>query len=430
MRTSRFPHTIERLPNGLTLVTAAAPQMASVSVGLWVATGGRYEPAELNGVSHFIEHMLFKGTRRRSARHISEDVEGLGGYLNAFTSEENTCFYAKAPAQHFPAVLDVLADMFLHSRFAPADIEKERAVIKEEWAMYKDQPQHYVQELLNAALWPGHPLGRPLTGTNRSVDAITRRAMLRYRELHYVAPAVVLAVAGHFSPTEVRREVERASRRFRPGARSSFAPATWRQREPVVRVVGRKTEQAQVALGVRTTSRHDEARFALRLLNTLLGENMSSRLFQVVREDSGLAYSIGSSTSFFADAGDLVVSAGLELENLERVLRLTLREMRRLRAKPAGTAELRRAKDYVIGQIDLSLENTESRMTWVGEQYLGYGHIQSPAWVKRQIAAVTRDAIRHAADLFFRPERLTLAVVSPRRRATGLAEILARVGDR
>jgi predicted Zn-dependent peptidase len=400
------------------------PHMASVSLGLWVAVGGRYEPAHLNGVSHFLEHLLFKGTRKRSAREISQAVEGIGGYLNAFTSEENTCIYSKARHERGEELLDVLTDMFLNAKFAPGDIAKERDVIKDEVAMYFDQPQHYVQELLNQTLWPDHPLGRPLTGTAKSLDAITRAHLIEYHRANYVAANTLLAVAGNLRRGQFVKAVAKAARRFSAGRRSRFVPAKWGQRSPAVRLFTKATEQTQLALGIRTCSRHDERRYALRLLDTVLGENMSSRLFQVIREDHGLAYSISSVLSFFADAGDLVISAGLETDNLRQTLKLTMKELRRLTRELVPAAEFRRARDYVIGQIDLSLESTESQMTWLGEQVLGYGKVLPPEKIKQRLAEVKRSDVRAVARDFFRPERLNLALVSPLKRAPALGKLL------
>jgi predicted Zn-dependent peptidase len=415
---------ITHLPSGLAVATTEMPHRASVSLGLWVGVGGRYEPTELNGVSHFIEHLLFKGTPKRSAKEISQAVEGIGGYLNAFTGEESTCFYSKGRHDRFDELLDVLADMFLNSKFDPDEIEKERGVIKEELAMYLDQPQHHVQELLNETLWPDQPLGRPLTGTVKTLDAMTRDDLLHFQRTNYVTGATLIAAAGNLSHKRVVRAVARYAPRFPRGKRPHFVPAASPQTEPRVRLVTRKVEQTQLALGFRTCSRHDERRFALRLLNTVLGENMSSRLFQVVREERGLAYNIYSSLSFFDDTGDLVISAGLDTENVARTLSLIQRELRHLATRPPAASELRRARDYVIGQIDLSLENTESLMMWLGEQLLGYGQVVSPAQVKRRLSQVTASEVRGVARDFFRADRLSLAMVSPLKSERGLTKAL------
>ena len=396
--------------------------MASVSLGLWVGVGGRYEPEALCGVSHFIEHLLFKGTRKRSAKQISQDVEGIGGYLNAFTSEENTCFFSKARHDRFQELLDVLMDMFLNSKFDHAEIEKERSVIKEELAMYLDQPQHHVHEILNAVLWPNHPLGRSLAGTEETVDSIKRTHLLNYLRSNYVSSSTLIAAAGRLQHEQVVRAVSRFASKFFPGKRPKFLPADSDQGCPRLKLFSKKIEQTQLAIGLRTCSRHDERRYSLRLLNTILGENMSSRLFQVIREDRGLAYSIQSSLCFFDDAGALTISAGLEAEKLPQVLKLISRELRLLTKTPPSPAELRRARDYVIGQIELSLESTTNQMMWIGEQYLNYGKIASPRELEERLNEVKASQIRAVAQDFFRTERLNVALVSPLKSEKGLLD--------
>jgi predicted Zn-dependent peptidase len=417
-------YRVTRLNNGLTVATAEMPHMTSVSLGLWIGIGSRYEPAELNGICHFIEHLLFKGTRRRSARAISQAVEGAGGYLNAFTSEEVTCLHARACHDRFDELLDVLADMFLNSLFAPVDIAKEREVIKEEVALYLDQPQQRVQELMNATLWPRQPLGRPITGTAKTLDAMTRPQLVDYLRRNYVAGSTLIAAAGKLTHSRVLKAVARYAPRFNTGSRPGFAPARDRQGEPRMRLVTREIEQTHLALGFHTCPRHDPRRYALRLLNTVLGENMSSRLFQIIREDRGLAYSIYSTPSFFEDTGDLVISADLDTDKLCPTLRLILRELRRLREQPPGAAELRRARDFVIGQIDLGLESADNQMNWLGEQWLGFGQIATPRTIKRHFRAVTADQVRAVARDFFRPDRLNLALVSPRGSGRDLTPLL------
>lgn len=406
-------HQLTRLPDGLTVATAEMPHMASVSVGAWVGVGGRHEPAPLNGVAHFIEHMLFKGTRRRSAQQISQDVEGIGGYLNAFTSEEHTCFYSKALADRLDDLVDVLFDMLVNSRFATSDIRREREVIREEVSMYIDQPQHHVQELFNEIMWPDHPLGRPLTGTFDTLKSIRRPELLGFLRSNYTAPSLVIAAAGAVRHAEVVDAVRKRAMRLPSTPRSKVTPFVGSPTAPAIRLFRKKTEQSQIALGFRTCSRHDPRRFALRLLNIVLGENMSSRLFQIVREDRGLVYSIYSTPSLWEDVGDIVVSAGLDAAKIEPVLRLITRELSRLTERKISPAELQRGRDYALGQIDLALENTEHHMMWLGEQLMGSGRLLSVPEAKEQILRVDAEAIRAAARDFFRPERCALAVVSP-----------------
>ena len=399
--------------------------MASAAVGLWVGVGGRYEPEQISGAAHFIEHLLFKGTQRRTAREISEAVEGVGGYLNAFTTEEHTCFHARAHARRFDELLDVLVDMFLNSRFALADVSKERDVIMEEIAMYRDQPSQLVHELLHESLWPNHPLGRPLTGTEKTLDNITRTDLLAFMRANYAAPNTLLAVAGPLRHAEVVRAFKRFGKKFWGGRKPNFLPVNGiAQTAPVVRLHTKQTEQTQLALGIRACSRHDERRFALRVLNAILGESMSSRLFQILREDKGLAYSVYSSWAFMEDTGALSISAGLDHRDVEKSVRIIGRELRNLAERPVANSELRRARDFVIGQLELNLESTESQMNWTGESVLSYGKIISPADVKERLNAVTAGSIRAAAREYFRPERLNLALVSPLEKAGHLSELL------
>ena len=398
--------------------------MASVAVGLWFGVGGRYESAEISGVAHFIEHLFFKGTARRNARQISEAVEGVGGFLNAFTTEEHTCIFARAHATRFRELLDVLVDMFLNSRFAAADVSKERGVIKEEIAMYRDQPAQFVHDVLHEALWPNHPLGYPLTGTEKSLDRIGRSEMLKFVRVNYSAANTLLVVAGPLRHGEVVRAFKKFAGKFRAGKKPGFVPVGGDQAAPAVRIFTKKTEQTQMALGIRACSHHDERRFALRVLNAILGESMSSRLFQILREDKGLAYSVYSSCAFMEDTGAITISAGLDHDDLEKSLRIITRELRKLGETPVGNAELRRARDFVIGQMELNLESTENQMNWMAESLLAYGKIITPGEVKDRLAAVTSSALRGTAREFLQPSRLNLALVSPLEKPGRLNELL------
>lgn len=290
--------------------------------------------------------------------------------------------------------------------------------------MYRDQPHQYVQELLNETLWPNQPLGRTLTGTEETLDTITRKHLLEYFCQHYIASGTLIVAAGNLRHDELVKKVKKLARHFHTGNRPQFSPVVEKQETPVVRLHTKRTEQTQIALGVRTCSRHDDRRYALRLLSCVLGENMSSRLFQTVREDHGLAYSIYSSPSYFADTGDLVISAGVETDKLSKSLKLIVQEMKKLTEKNISAGELRRARDYVIGQMDMNLESTEPQMMWAGEHLIGYGRILQPGEVKRRLGQVTAAEIRNVARDFFRPERMNLALVSPLKKTVGLPKLL------
>ena len=399
--------------------------MESVAIGVWVGIGGRYEPKRVSGISHFIEHLLFKGTDRRNAKQISETVEGIGGYLNAFTGEENTCYYAKASHKHLDTLLDVLSDMYLHPRFAVSEIDKERQVIKEELLMYRDQPDHYVHELLTEIVWPEHPLGRSLTGTPESLDAIHRATLLDFKRRKYVAANTIVAVAGHCRHDDIVASVQRTLSLSRNGAAPSFVPARDGQRAPRLRFLSKGVEQTHLALAIRGYSRKDPKRFAMKLLSVIVGENMSSRLFQAVRERHGLAYSIQSSTSFFADTGVLIISAGLDTKRLPKALDLVLQELRKLLRRPPSAVELQRAKDYSIGQMRLGLESTSNQMMWVGEHLLSYGLIHTPEEIERKIEAVTAEEVQSIATDLFRDNRLSAAVITPSKDDKAVADLLS-----
>jgi predicted Zn-dependent peptidase len=396
------------LPNGLRVASAEMPHMASVCIGLWAAVGSRHESARLNGAAHFLEHLLFKGTRRRTARRISGEVEALGGYLDAFTAEDHTCYFAKAEAARLPALADVLADLYQHSQLPAAEVERERGVIREEIMMYRDQPAQVAEELLAAAMWPAHPLGRPLAGTEQSVAAMRREDLLAFWRAGYHARSSLLTVAGNVRHADVLAQVapllaalpagrQRPFARWTPGASHPGSGNNGTSGRPRAVVDCRESEQVQLALGFAAPGRHDAARFANRLLSSLLGEKMNSRLFQSLRERRGLCYSIQSDLATFADTGMLSISAGLEAKHVPAALRLIRLELQRLCASAVGTRELRETRDYLIGQHRLGLESTTNQMMWLGESLLGHGRVMDPDEVARAIGGVTAAAVRAAA---------------------------------
>jgi predicted Zn-dependent peptidase len=417
-------YQITQLPSGVRVITSPMPHMESISLGVWIGIGGRYESKRLCGISHFIEHLLFKGTPRRTAKQISQTVEGIGGYLNAFTGEESTCYYAKASHRHLDTLLDVLSDMYLHPKFAVADINKERQVIKEELLMYRDQPDHYVHELLTETVWPDHPLGRSLTGSEKSLDGIVRETLLDYKRRSYVAGSTVVAVAGHCEHDDIVARVNRTLPVAR-GTRLRFAAARNGQRAARLRFLSKPVEQTHLAIAVRGFSRHDPRRFALKLMSVILGENMSSRLFQTIREKHGLAYSIQSATSFLSDTGAFIVSAGLDTKRLPKAMQLVLRELRQLSRRAPGAEELRRAKDYAIGQMRLGLESTSNQMMWIGEHLLAYGVVLTPDEIEKKIEAVTADEIQRVAAALFRDNRLNVAVITPSKEERAVSGLLS-----
>lgn len=401
------------LANGMRVITAPQAEAESVAVGFWVGVGGRHEAPEVAGASHFIEHMLFKGTRRRSAKEISQAIEGRGGYLNAYTQEDATCYYARIPHERQGEAFAVLADMYCEPKFAPEDIDRERGVIIEELRMCHDQPQQVVQEQLMDGLWSGHPLGRPLVGNEKTLRAMTRADLDGFRRRHYQPGNTVFALAGRLEHAAVVAMVREAVGRLPAGRRLPFCKVDRTVRQKRCCVARREIEQVHAAIGFRGFGRNDSRRFALRMLNSILGENMSSRLFQVVREKHGLAYAVQSSYQLFDETGALVISAGLDRARAADALRLIAREVARMRAKPVTRGELQRARDYLQGQFRLGLEGTNSQMQWIGDTLNNYGRFVKPDEILGRLMAVTQEEMRQVAAELFTPQRLTLSLVVP-----------------
>jgi predicted Zn-dependent peptidase len=406
-------YRLSKLRNGTRIATIEMPWMNSVSVGIWAGIGGRHESEEQCGISHFIEHMLFKGTKRRSAKRITETVEGVGGYLNAFTTEDHTCYYAKGAARHLARLSDVLVDMYVESQLEQPEIDREREVIREEILMYRDHPAQHVQELLSETLWPGHPLGRPLTGTETTISRLQRAELLNFMRGNYNGRSTVVTVAGKATHSEVVAQFESVLGNLPEGQVPRYR--RWRERRhaPRISMVPEETEQTHLAMAFHAFGRHDERRFALKLLSVMLGENMSSRLFQRLREQHGFCYSVQSGVVTLSDSGALNVTAGLDPAKLERALRMILREFKQMCSRSPSRSELRNAKDYTIGQTELGLESTTNQIMWMGESVLGYGRLQDLNEIERRVMAVTPEDIQAVACYCLDQSRLALAIVGP-----------------
>ncbi|MCL1887399.1 MAG: insulinase family protein [Kiritimatiellaeota bacterium] len=406
---------LTRLGNRARVVTARSDDAESVSTGIFTNIGGRHEPAALSGVCHFIEHMLFKGTPRRKAVDISRAIEGRGGYLNAYTSESSTCYYARLPHECLAIGFDVLSDMWRNATLAPADMEKERLVIVEELRMYRDQPQQVAQEKFTEAMWQNHALGRPLAGTEETLQNLTRDALAGFKDAAYLPSNTLFAFTGR---NVVHADCVKRVADVLGGAPSGKPPAARRvtgatRQEPLSVTRRPALEQVHLVLGHRVFGRQDPRRHALRMLNVILGENMSSRLFQVVRERHGCAYAIHSGYQLHDETGAFSVSAGLDRGRALKALGLIRRELDRMRETLVTAAELRRTRDYTLGAFRLGLESVGSQMAWLGEGLLNYGRVIMPEEVIKALLAVTPEEIRETARHCFDPARLTLSVVVP-----------------
>jgi predicted Zn-dependent peptidase len=417
------------LSNGVRVVTSRLPHVGSVSFGIWVGVGGRHEPNKLSGVSHFIEHMLFKGTPTRSSLQVSREIEGRGGHLNAFTQEESTCFYARVVTEQLSRSFDVLSDMVLNPSFDAKELEKERQVILEEMMMYRDQPHHLVHELLEGGLWPKHPLGRSLVGSERTIAGMSRDEMVGYKESRYIPSRIVCSFAGgvdHATCVEMVRNAFEGLARRRSVTMRKFDDST-----PVgpLGAACKPIEQCQLALGFRVFGRSDLRRYPLKILSILLGENMSSRLFQVVRERHGLAYSVQSSSQLLTDTGSFVISAGLEKGSAVKTLRLILKELDRIRTRKVRTSELRMARDYAIGQLKLGLESTSPQMLWLGENFLSFGKFMDPAESVEALRKVTAEDVQDVAQEWLTSECASLGVVGPQAEGAECEQLSALLAD-
>ncbi len=417
-----------KLKNGIRIVTSHMPQVESVAMGIWVGVGGRYESKRVSGISHFIEHLLFKGTESRSARAISEAIEGRGGYFNAFTQEESTCYYARIRADHARNVAEILTDMYRHPKFAKADIDKERGVIIEEIMMYRDLPQQVVQEVLGQLLWSKHPVGRPLIGTPQNIMRMTREDILGFKAKNYLPNNTIVALAGHVDHDVVAGQIDDMLGSVRAGKKPNSPAVTRATKQDRVQVLTKKIEQTHLALGVRVFGKRDPRRYALKILSVILGENMSSRLFQVVREKHGLAYSIHSSVHLFHETGALVISAGLDRKRALKALKLVTSELEKIRSKPVGARLLRRAKDYSIGQLAISLESTTNQMLLLGEQLLGYGSFHQPAETIQKLEKVTAEDVCRVAGQVLRSRKISVAMVTPESDSVAGSDIMDVVG--
>jgi predicted Zn-dependent peptidase len=402
-----------RLGNGIRVVTAVLPRVQSVAIGIWIGVGGRYELPKLSGISHFIEHLLFKGTETRTAKDISQAIEGRGGFCNAFTQEEITCFYARVAYDHTWKALDILCDMYLHPRFDPKDIEQERKVIVEEIMMYRDQPEHVVQEMLIENMWRGHELGRPLIGSPESLGNISRDQIIAFKRKKYAPESMVVVLAGRANHAACVKWLTKHLGRVRPCPAASCQLVDAKVLQTNLTLKSREVEQTHMALGFRIFGRYDKRRYMLKLLNVIFGENMSSRLFQTIREKHGLAYAIGSGIQLFAETGALVINAGLDRSRRLKAIELILKEIKRLKDEGISRHELNLAKQYVIGHLRLALESPLGQMTWAGEHVLNYGEVTPPEETVEAINAVHVEDIQKTAESIFKPRQATLSMLSP-----------------
>jgi predicted Zn-dependent peptidase len=401
------------LSNGLVILTERMEHVRSVSMGVWVKTGSRDEQPEINGVSHFVEHMVFKGTKSRTAKNIAREVDAIGGNLDAFTSKETICFNVKVLDEHVPKALDVLTDLVMHPVFAPDDIDRECKVILEEIKMDEDNPDMLVHEIFTQSFWKDHPLGKPILGTKETVRRFDQGTLFDFYGGRFQGGNMVFSAAGNLDhDTFVSLVAEKLGNL--PSAPEPVHPAGANRPKVHARIVSKQKkslEQLQICLGVPAPAVNDEQRYTSALLNMILGGGMSSRLFQNVREDRGLAYSIFSELNSFRDTGSLCVYAGTSAQNAEQVIRLTVEEFRRLKEQAVPEEELQRAKDQLKGNILLSLESSGALMSNLARQEMYFHRFHGVPEILEQVGNVTSADLMQMAQQLFVPESVAVAML-------------------
>lgn len=413
------------LPQGLRVVTTPLPHSLAASISIFIGAGSRYESGEIGGISHFVEHMLFKGTANRpTPKEVSEAIEGVGGAINAATDKELTIYWCKVPYQHFDLALDVLADNLLNSQFRPDDVERERQVILEELAMIQDSPGDLVSTVIDEVVWPDQPLGRDIAGTPESLAAITREDMFSYMRDHYEPSNSVVAVAGRVTQEQVEEAVGRCLGNWPRAATLPWYPASDGQQSARISLRFKRTEQANLCLAVPGLHSEHPDRYAQDVMNTILGEGMSSRLFLQVRERLGLAYDVHSYVNHFMDTGSHVVFAAVDTKRAAQTIQAILGELARLR-EGIPDEELHRAKESMKGRLLLRLEDSRAVSSWTGAQELLRNHIMTVQEAVQLVDSVTAEDVKRVASTLFVTEKLNLAMVGPYRSEDRFAKLLS-----
>jgi predicted Zn-dependent peptidase len=412
------------LDNGLRLLTSEMPHTRSVSIVFFLGIGSRYESDAEAGISHFIEHLCFKGTnKRRTAKEISEAIESVGGILNGGTDKELTTYWARVTSEHFQLALDVLVDLLCSSRFAAEDIDRERQVIIEEINMSLDSPRQRVAMLIDEILWPGQPLGRDIAGSRETLNALNRQQILDFFSNAYLPNNTVISIAGDIKQKKIQAAVNKALHGWKPDKAPSNTPNTCNQEAPRLKIEFRETEQVQLCLAVPGFSYFHPDRFAIDLLSTILGEGMSSRLFTEIREHQGLAYDIHSYADHFADSGAVIISAGVDSSRVDKAVKATIDQLAKIKEQ-ISDAELKKAKEIAKGRLLLSLESSRNVAGWLGAQELLTKRIFTPDEVIALVEAVTVEDLKRVARELFTGEKLNLAMVGPVKKEEPLARLL------
>ena len=404
---------VKMLGNGLRVVLVPC-EAESVAVGLFVASGSRHEPAKVAGISHLIEHMLFKGTPTRNPLQITQAIEGRGGNFNACTSEEGTCYFTHMPDDYLVESVDILSDMYLNASIPADEFAREKGVVIEEIRMYDDEPDSVAMENLQRNLFPGSKLGAPVAGSAKTLTPLRPDDLRRYINSHYLPSNTVVVIVGNFNPDQALKEVSLRLGAFRRTAKRVGAARDAHGRIVKAQTVERDVQQTQIALGYRTFGINDRRRYAAAVFDAVMGRGMSSRLFQAVRERRGLSYDISSQMRFFCDAGMWTVTAGVAPGKADAALATIERECARIRERGVPAAEMRRTKDFLIGNFRLSHERVTSKLFFYGQTLLSFGRPVEPEEQVDGIRAVTADDVQAVASAILRPNSRSMSLVTPR----------------
>lgn len=403
-----MPYPMTKLDNKMKVFSHHMTGREAVAFGVWFNVGSRYEAHRISGISHFIEHLLFKGTPKRSARKIKEEIEGRGGVLNAFTSEDTTCYFVKIMKKHLPLALEVIADMVQYPLFNAADIERERTVIIEEIKMYMDMPAHYAHDLMNTLLWPDQPLGQFIAGDFESMKRVSVNDIQNYFKKHYRPHNAHLAFCGDVAHDDIASLAAGNFAQKKTTGTTSFVKAVNTQRKPRLHFEDKKTEQSHLVIASHALKRTDPDRYALALLHVILGANMSSRLYEEVREKRGLAYEVRSGLSFYEDTGTFSISAGVETSKLEKTITVIMRELGKIRSKKVKSIELVRAKEYLLSQMFFGFDDIMDHMLWLGDKASSFKEIPTKESLRKCIDAITVDDVQRIAQKIFTDTNLNL----------------------
>jgi len=406
-------YNVTTLENGVVVVTAEMPHMESVCLGLWAGIGSRHEPPKLNGIAHFVEHLLFKGTPSLTGKQISREIEGIGASLEAFTTQDHTCYFAHGPREGLNTMASVLLDMFLHPTFDPTEIEREREVILEEIAMYRDTPSQHVEDLLSSAAWPDHALGRPITGAETSISGIRRGDLFNFHQTRYTGHNIVVTASGNLKHDELLGLIRAELETLPSGEKITFhrVPKFMSESGPRRCEESRDVEQSHLCIGFHACGRNDSERFALRILNVLLGGNMSSQLFQRLREENGLCYNVSSDFEAYDETGLLSIYAGMDLSSVPQALEIVESTLRSFTQELVPDEQIRQAVTYLIGQGRVALESTREQMFWCGESMLAHGRVVEPIEAFERLQQVDAASVRRVAERVFSPSRTAIAYI-------------------